>query len=281
MTPLRVLTRLLPFVLLACRPLAPPIPDNPMVLGWRLAPGMELTYKLDTRQVTGQDEVRRSETWRYLVRSIDDSGVYLLEGRLVDLDASISHAGKEVDRSQIQGAVRSESRRLGDQPVTLSLSMDGRIDGVRVESWADSMPHRLLAMKLPEDAVKIGDRWSDPAASRPMGEIIPATERVDFNGTEQLESVRWAQDSSGALGLQTPSAWLEASIQTSAVVIPKNSDIPSIDIEGSATWNLDRGLLMRRHIKVQERGGALTGQAGSFEMSLELVDRQNQAPAQE
>jgi hypothetical protein len=243
---------------------------------------MELVYRIDSRHVLGEDEVRRSETWRYLVRSVSDGDVYEIEGRLSALTASITHAGHPMPKNQMDAAVRSERARLAAEPVTLSLSMDGRIDSLKAETWADALPHRLLALRLPLEPVGVGERWNDASDSRPLGDLVPTDQKLEFNGTQQFESLRWADASRGrsdeiefpgALkGSGAGSAWLEATLRSSAAVLPKNGDIPSLDIEGNSLWHLDLGLMLSRRLVIRERGGAATGLAGSMELSLQLVD---------
>jgi hypothetical protein len=234
---------------------------------------MELRYRIRTAHSFGKDSVSRMETWTYLVRSIDENqGVYDLEARLDDLDAAISAEGEDISRSELAKAIRAERRRLDSEPLALTLSMDGRMDEVATESWADSMPHRLLALKLPDGPVRVGDRWNDAATARSFSDLLPAEQEVEIAGTEQLEVLSWSALHHPVLHPHHTEQHLDAGIRTGAAVVPRDSDLPAIDIDGLTSWDLDAGVLQSRTLEIRERGGALPIEHGSLRMQLDLVE---------
>ncbi len=256
-------------LLAACHRPPASYPEAAVTLGWRLAPGMELTYRLTTRHEQGSETVVREETWTYLVRDVDDLGTSTLEGRIVALDARIEEDGDAIDPARMRGAIETERERLAADPVAFTLSMEGRIGTLDAPSWADGLPHRLLGLLLPPEPVREGDRWPDPAAGRPFVDLVPAGLAVDVNGVQRLEALSW-EGHRHRWGLRGP--WhLDAAISTEAIVRPDDARLPSLVLSGAATWNMDLGRLESRTLNIQERGGTSPGEAGSFVLSLEAV----------
>ncbi|MBN1335700.1 MAG: hypothetical protein JXB39_07040 [Deltaproteobacteria bacterium] len=260
---------LLLLLLASCHRPPTSYPEEAITLGWRLAPGMELTYRLASRYAQGGQTVVREETWTYLVRSVDDLGSFSLEGRIVGLEARIEEQGTAMDSERVEAAIEAERERLTGDPVAFTLSMDGRIATLDAPSWADGLPHRLLGLRLPTDPVREGDRWPDPAAGRPFVDLVPAGLAVDVNGVHRLEALSWA-------GHQRRSRFrgpwhLDALFSTEAIVRPDDARVPALVLSGSATWNLDLGRLESRTLEVEERGGTSPGEAGAFSLRLEAV----------
>ncbi len=241
-----------------------------VALGWRLAPGMELAYRLRSTHILGADTVVREELWHYLVRRVDDEGTFTLEGHIESLDASIVSGGIPVDGEALDAALAEEWARLETEPVTLSLSLDGRIDHLEAPSWSDALPHRLLALRLPAGPVAPGSRWNDAETARAFTRLIPPGLEIDVAGTHRLERLEWQQSSRRhpALGR----AGLVAELDTEAMVRPDDARIPTLDIHGTAHWNLDAGHLADRSLFVVERGGTDPEQSGSLQVELEWVN---------
>lgn len=255
---------------MACHTPPREVPVGEVVLGWRLAPGMELAYRLRTTHIMGTDTVVREEVWHYLVRRVDDEGTFTLEGHLEGLEASIVADGVPVGTEALAEALTEEWARLESTPVTLSLSLDGRIDHLEAHSWSDGLPHRLLALRLPAEAVQPGSRWNDAETARAFTRLVPAGQELDVAGTHRFEQLQWQRS-----GRWTPGrgrASLVAELDTEAMVRPEDARIPTLDIHGTACWNLEAGHLATRSLFVAERGGTDPEQTGSLQMELEWID---------
>lgn len=261
---------LLWLLLMACHLPPREVPVGEVVLGWRLAPGMELAYHLRSIHSVGADTVVREELWHYLVRRVDDQGTFTLEGHLESLDASIVTDGVGMEEQALVAALADERTRLETSPITLSLSLDGRIDHLETTGWGDALPHRLLALRLPGEPVQPGGRWNDTETARPFTRLIPSGFELDIAGTHRLEQLHWQRGS--RLGLQPARARLMAEIDTEAMVRPEDARIPTLDIHGSARWDLDAGHLASRSLFIGERGGIDPEQAGSLQLELEWVE---------
>jgi hypothetical protein len=252
---------------LACHTPPREVPIGEVSLGWRLAPGMELTYHLRTTHVVGSDTVLRDELWHYLVRRVDDRGTYSLEGRLEALDASIVSDGVPLDPAALAPAIDEELARL--EPISLSLSLDGRMDQLEAGSWSDALPHRLLALRLPSEPVQAGSRWNDAETARSFTSLIPAARDLDVAGTHRLEELRWHRGSRRPWAARGE---LVAVVSTEAMVRPDDARFPTLDIQGSTSWDLEAGRLLQRSLFICERGGTDPDQSGSLQIEMEWVD---------
>ncbi len=255
-------------LLLACRLPPSSMPESEVVLGWRLAPGMEISYRLRSTHQVELDTVVREETWSYLVRRVDSQGTATLEGRLQELDAAILNAGTPLEASAMAAAIDAERQRLGPQPVTMTLSLDGRVDRLEARDWADALPHRLLALQLPVGPVRVGDRWTDAETARSYARLVPAAEEVRFTGTHRLEQLALNRHLGTSGNLLTAPRHLDAEISTEALVLPEDARFPAVELEGISQWNLDAGRLDERVLHIYERGGTRPEQAGRLELEL-------------
>ena len=270
---MRRFSLLFAIILLGCHPRPRIPPATGTVLGWKLAPGMELLYRYRSEYRVGEDVVERSETWRYLVRQADDRGYYELEGRLEALQANILHAGQALNDGSLRAALERERERIGASPVHLALSMDGRLDRLDAGAWPDVLNHRLLALGLPHHAVLAGDRWSDPATARPFSELIPSGEHVQVLGIHELEDLRWIgrrEYGGGRSLIHHPH--LVAILTTTSAVLPEDARYPALEIAGHAYWDLESGQLERRVLQVQERAGYTNHEGDRFILEAQRLD---------
>jgi len=261
---------LLWLLLMACH--APPreVPVGEVTLGWRLAPGMELAYRHRTTHVLGDDTAVREEVWHYLVRSVDDQGTFILEGHLESLDASITADGVPVEVDAMASALDDERSRLAQSDLTLSLSLDGRMDRLEAADWTDALPHRLLALRLPAEPVLPGSRWNDTETARPFTRLIPTGFELDIAGTHRLEQLRWQRDA--RLSLRPGRPRLVAELDTQALLRPEDARIPALDIHGATSWDLEAGRLATRSLYIIERGGTAPELSGSLLFELEWIE---------
>jgi hypothetical protein len=253
---------------LACHTPPREAPTGEVALGWRLAPGMELAYRLRSTHTLGADVVERVEVWHYLVRRVDDQGTFSLEGHLESLDATIVAGGVPVDEAALAEAVSEERARLEQGRLSLSLSIDGRIDQLEAGTWSDALSHRLLALRFPAEPIPPGERWNDAETARAFTGLIPPGVEQDVTGTQRLEQLVWHPVSSRPLVRERI---LVAEIETQAMVRPEDARLPALDIQGQARWDLEAGHLLSRDLVVTERGGDDPDQAGMLALELQWV----------
>ena len=207
-----------------------------LTLGWRLVPGMELTYACTTTYTQGQqrvEELSRVEHWSYLVRDLDE-GIASLEGRLTAFGAGLTVDGLAVGADQLAAGEAEEIERLSALTVDLALAMDGRVQ-ITSGSWADRLPHRQLGLTLPEGAVSVGDDWPDPTAARPYADLLPMGLELEISATSRLEDVVLRD------GLT------QARIVTEGYVRPADTQqTGGVFLEGAAWWDLRSGRLLER-----------------------------------
>jgi hypothetical protein len=255
---------LLWLLLMACHLPPRSIPEGEVTLGWRLAPGMELRYQLRATYSFDGAVIQREEDWRYLVRRIDDQGTYTLEGQLEDLRSSVTVGGQPIDASQLEPMLAEEQARLNTAPLGLSLSLDGRIDRLEAASWSDTIPHRLLALRLPAEGLTPGARWDDAETARSFARLSTWGVELDVAGTHRLEELTWHRSSLGPLRPGQP--LLAATIQTEAMVRPEDARVVMLEIQGSALWDLEAGRLHSRKLRITERGS--DAQPDTLELEL-------------
>jgi len=206
----------------------------PVVFGWRLAIGEEFTYAFTTRLTNGEDETVRQEHWTYLVRDVDDFGVFTLQGVLTAFGVNSRINGVETEPANINSAAESELERLSALEVTIGLSMDGRISWIEGLPWADNFPHTLIGLPMPLVTVEPGAIWSDPTGLRPITGIFPGDLALEVIEEHQFESLVRIDDE------------LVANVVTEGVVQSQELLVPVIRVQGSSDWSLTRGLLMSR-----------------------------------
>ena len=209
-----------------------------MTLGWRLVPGQAMHYAFTTTHRRPGEERGRREHWSYLVRDLDDEGVLYLEGRLTGFGAGIVE-GPPVDEAALRAAEAAERERLSAQVLGLELSMDGRLR-VHRGDWGDTLPHRLLGLRLPVEPVAPGDEWSDPAAARPFADLLPVGVDLEVAATNRLE------------GIYDVDGRPAARISTRGAVRPTRRDLDSgIWVQGESWWDLQSGWLIERTLTLR------------------------------
>jgi hypothetical protein len=260
---------MLPWLLLMACHLPPrSIPEGEVTLGWRLAPGMELRYRLRATYALEGAVIEREEDWRYLVRSIDDQGTYTLEGQLEDLRSSVLVEGEPIAADRLAPMLAQERARLDASPLGLHLSLDGRIDHIDAPSWSDTIPHRMLALRLPSEALEPGSRWDDNETARSFARLSTWGVKLDVAGTHRLDELTWHRSPLGPLRPGQPS--LAASIHTEAMVRPEDARVVMLEIQGTALWDLESGRLHARTLRISERGS--DAQIDTLELELRWLD---------
>jgi hypothetical protein len=266
-------------LLTACH--APPqaLPEGQIVIGWRLAPGMELTYRLRSTHTLARDTVVREEVWRYLVRSADADGTFLLEGHLGMLDATMLQDGQPRDDLSLDAVLAEERARLEQQSTSLLLSDDGRIDRLDADEWSDALVQRLLALRLPTEPIEPGSRWTETDTARAFARLAPPGLEVTFGGTQRFEGLQWEPRDRPVL--RAPATFLAARIVGEAMLRPADARYPAVDIQSTALWDLEAGRLASRSLQVIERGGTRPEQTGDLTIELERLPERRAAPRPE
>ena len=251
---------LLTLVLSACirAPTLTALSPEPVVLGWKLVPGQELTYTLTTHWLRGEEGLHRVEQWTYLVREVDPDGVAQLEGRLTGLGATQTTSdGPPIAMSDDEFA--SERSRLAQSPITLRLAMDGRLGSLPQGDWADTLPHRLLGLQFPEHPIQPGDRWPNPALARPFSNFLPAETVREMGATVQF------------VGLFQGEALL-AQFRSKGQITAETALAPlTLALDGESWWEPETGQLRERWIRGELRQGE-DPVSGRLEIHLELSD---------
>lgn len=233
------------------RPAGAPRPmplHKPMIFGWRLVPGETLRFAHSSTFDMGDEQRQREEHWEYLVRSVDEDGVALLEGHLTGLGAQLERSGEALPPPTLDAARLEETERLKAATVTLELAMDGRLVSLEGLPWSDSLTHRLLALRLPPDAVEPGDLWPDPVLARPYADLVPMDLDLTVEGEQRFDGF-FARDSK-------PQAHI---LGVGAVRVDQG---PTLRLQGESWWDPHSGRLQERSLTVvleeeQERTGSL------------------------
>jgi hypothetical protein len=186
--------------------------------------GEEFTYALTTRLISGESETVRREHWTYLVRDVDEFGVFTLRGLLTAFGVNSRLNGVEAPPANMESATASELERLSDLELIMGLSMDGRVSWSDGLPWADNLPHTLIGLPLPLDAVFPGTIWSDPSGLRPLSGVFPDELAVDLEEEHRFD------------GLANVNGDLRATIVTEGLV--------------RSEWSLSRGVLLSRTLTV-------------------------------
>lgn len=246
------------------------VPQGEVVLGWRLAPGMELAYRMRSTHTLSRDSVVREEVWHYLVRTADAEGTFVLEGHLESLDAAWLRDDLPLEGVALESALEEERARLQERAITAVLSIDGRLDRLDTGEWSDAVSQRMLALRLPVEPVLPGTRWTETETARAFTRLVPTGQGVTLGGTERLERLRWERRP--ARFLHAPSTFLAAEIACEAMLRPDDARYPTVDIQGEALWDLEAGHLASRTLQITERGGTRPEQTGTLTLELSWVD---------
>ncbi len=217
------------------RRLPPSLPSGPVTLGWRLIPGVEVSWRCLMTRRSGPIEVRRVEEWSYLVRELGRDGVAHLHGRLTGLGAQVEVHDRLLPAPSVDEPLQAE--RAAAPGIELRLAMDGRILSCSASGFADRLPHLLLGLRLPADSILAGDEWADAALVRPFRDLLPVRLPVTSDGRSQV------------VGLQGHEGQTLARIESHGWVRAPG-DGPSLALRGSSAWNADRGILETRRLDV-------------------------------
>ena len=226
------------FLASGCRHTPPslsPIPPGPVTLGWRCVPGMELSYRTVILRRTQEVSVSRAEEWTYVVQELDNSNVATLAGHLSGFGA-----GAEVRDEPLPEAIllelRDKEELRANRPITIRISMDGRLLWCSEQDFARSLPHRLLALPLPTIPVVAHDEWSDPALARVFAALLPLDLDIAVDGSARL------------MELHHHNEVTMATIETLGAVRTQPGG-PSIFFTGSSLWDAERGIMAQRTLE--------------------------------
>ncbi|MBT3221604.1 MAG: hypothetical protein HN348_21190 [Proteobacteria bacterium] len=212
-----------------------PIPPGPVTLGWRCVPGMELSYRTVVLRRTQGVTVTRAEEWTYLVQELDNDNIATLSGHLTGFGA-----GAEVHDEPLPEAIladlRDEEESLANREATIRISMDGRLLWCSETDFARSLPHRLLALRLPTIPVVPHDEWSDPALTRLFASLLPLDLDIAVDGSARL------------MELHHHNEITMATIETQGSVRTQPGG-PSLFFTGSALWDAERGIMAERTLE--------------------------------
>ena len=207
---------------------------NEAVLGWRLVPGQELNYAYDVRVFRREFEIGRTEHWNYLVKSVDDQGVAILEGRLTAFGALVLENGTAVSSADLVDVEEAEKKRLADVRVWVTLSSDGHVQAVDGLDWEDAFLHHQLGFALPRQAVQPGVRWKDPVTLIPLINLLPPEVAVLPKAEAVLE------------GFLNQDGQHFALIQTQGSIVAGDKDVPQLTVSTEVQWDLNAGALATR-----------------------------------
>lgn len=217
-------------------------------LGWRWIPGDTLVYETLTTYRRPGSTSERLERWSYLV--VDRTReIASLEGHLIGL-------GGARDASPPTAALGAERRRGAS--IQLRLGVDGRlrprpsdacetIGEASADCFEHQLPHRLLALPLPTEPVRIGRSWSDPELQAAFAPLLGAPDRP-------------LERSTGSCALseiyRRPDGDLRADLRTT-VLLRAGSGL-ALRAEGRSSWDPDRGVLAERRIEARVGGTGST-----------------------
>lgn len=211
------------------------LPVEGVGLGWRWVPGAEHTWRTTITRTAGRVRAIRIEEWTWLVRDLDADAVATLEGRLVGFGSSLRVDDAPLPHDRFEEAEETEERALG--PATLRVGMDGRLHACDPSEPMQSLPHRMLALKLPLHPMNLGGAWVEDELIRSLIPLLPPELPVRIEGEARLAEVSAAPE--GTL------ARLET---TGALRTPRGG--PAIQLQGSVTWSVARGLLDHRLVQL-------------------------------
>lgn len=235
------------------------LPAATTVLGWRLVPGQQLRYRLTTAWEATDQQRTRVEEWTYEVSAVDGRGDATLEGRLTAFGVALDAQGAALQEDRYHRAREAERDRRSAEPVTLTLSMDGRLVELSAGAWSDALPHRLLGLRLPEEAVDPGDDWPDPTLARPFADLWPPSVDLEVDGRHGLE------------GLYRLDGAPMAKVTSHGAAGPGDGDLPPISLGGESWWDLRQGRLHSRVLDVNWETTEAQG-PGDLRLSLETLD---------
>jgi len=179
---------------------------------------------------SGRVQQSRAEEWTYLVRELDDDGIATLEGHLSGFGAGVEVDEQALPDGAMSHALEAEREALG--PVQIRLGMDGRLHGLSTQQLDRSLPHELLAMRVPATPIRPGELWPEMALVRAFSELVPIDLQIEVRGEAQVVGL---SDRGGVTTVEMSS---QGSVRT--------TDGPSVSVRSTCRWDADRGLLVHR-----------------------------------
>lgn len=204
----------------------------PVRLGWRWVPGVRVSYRTTVRREIGPVVWTRAEAWTYTVRSLDSRGIATIEGRLTAFGATVEADGHALDDSRLDDRVARERDRA-ISTVSLGMRLTGPLVTCSARGFGDALPHRLLALHFPADAVASGATWVDDGLPRAFAPVLPLDVEVHASGMTTLT------------GLDARDGVVRATLQHRARVGIGDFG-PGIELDGTTTWDTTPGLVRSR-----------------------------------
>ncbi|MBW2255072.1 MAG: hypothetical protein JRI25_10800 [Deltaproteobacteria bacterium] len=193
-------------------------------------------YRSVVRRTSARMDTSRAEEWSYLVRDLDIDGVATLEGRLTGFGAGASMDGTPVPEEHMGAWQADEQERLAS-PVTLRLGLDGHLVACSVTTFSDSLPHRMLGLRIPPVRILPHDEWPIPGLANPFADLLPPEMEVDVACTARL------------VELHHHDARIAAEIETTGALRVRGG--PAVHLSGMASWDAERGVLAHRELQAR------------------------------
>jgi hypothetical protein len=116
----------------------------------------------------------------------------------------------------------------------MKLSMDGRVVSLDGVSWEDGLAHRALGVSFPVDPVEPGESWRNPESIAPYRGLVPVEVAIVPKGEARLVS------------LASEEGNVFADLVYQGSVVAGGEDVPRIEMQGEARWDLILGQLVER-----------------------------------
>ncbi len=236
-------------------------------LGWRWIPGQVHTFESRVGYTLGDATTVRAEAWAYTPRTLDASGLLDIEGQLVGFGANRIVRQRPMPEGKLREA-RDAAREATPTGIRLELRLNGRITGCSTQQRDQALPHRLLGMHLPSEAVGQGDTWADASLALWLARWLPEDLPTSVEGETQL------------VALQTATRGYTAVLKHRATVHTIDGG-PTIEIEGTTWWDTEPGAVGRREVEIRLKGSADDEGIGVLRAEITRRDRDTFVPDDE
>jgi hypothetical protein len=224
---------------------------------------MQITYRSVIRRAVGRTTMSRVEVWRYTALDLGPDSLVRISGRLVGFGADVTVDGIPLPEAKVRAA-REKVRAATPAQVDLTMSLAGHITYCSERSFEHSLPHRMLALRLPAAPMLAGEAWSDPTLVVPFANLLPATTPLEADGQTTLDAVAAA-----------PHGWHASLSHTGSVRTPSKG--PIVQVNGTTTWETDPGALFTRHLDVRlsPDTGPTNGPVGALLITIRREESQD------
>lgn len=237
----------------------PPATVDRVRLGWRWIPGQAHTYESRVGYTLGDTTTVRAEAWSYTPRTLDASGLLDIEGQLVGFGANRIVQQRPVAEAKLRAA-REAAREATAGGVRLELRLNGRITGCSTTQRDQALPHRLLGMHLPSEAVGQGDSWTDASLALWLARWLPEDLPTSVDGETQL------------IRLEAAPLGYTAVLSQRATVHTIDGG-PTLEVVGTTWWDTEPGAVGRREIEIRFHGSPEDEGIGVLRAELTRRDR--------